>query len=424
MMLVSKSDLTRNGDVYTFDPSAHAQSAQFGGAVLGCERPFPYADQATLGWCSGALIGDQYASTAGHCLRDVSGSGYLCTDTAFVMNADRDRVASGSFPAEDVYECTEVVAGDLKTSGTATIDFAVVKLDRVVDNGIEPAVVRKDTVALGERALLIGHPYGLPKKYNEAMVNHKSDAVDKGYYHWNGPFDAFGGNSGSGVFSAETDEMIGILVEGATDFSWGTTDDGRSCVDVNYCHPKEGESTDVGHSVEYECHPNYPYGEKVVGSAQLWAECVDQPDASVVRRTTEWTEVCRQMEANAAGRPPSPSPTPEEEDESTTPAPEEDESTAPEEDRGVVDRILNHEYFLYGAAGLGLLVVLLAVVLIACMCRRRRRKYAVRPPPFVGGPDVPSTPTAVVIDGPKWNANSRSAHKTYDEEAPAAFSGL
>lgn len=429
MMLASKSDLTRDGEFWTFDPSSHSQSAQFGGAVLGCDHPFPYKEQATLGWCSGALVGDQYASTAGHCLRDVSGSGYSCEQTVFILNADRDQVARGKFPVEDVYECAEVVAGDLKVSGSVTIDFAVVKLDRIVENGATPAVVRKTTTTLGESALLIGHPYGLPKKYNVAMVNHKSDAIDKGYYHWNGPFDAFGGNSGSGVYSMENNELIGILVEGATDFSWGTTSDGNQCVDVNFCHPKEGEDTSVGHGIEYECHPNYPYGEKIVGSAQIWAECDGTPDSSVVRSTSEWTKVCTQMESNAASPSPSPNPTPtptpspapvDDDDATTTETPRGEEEG--EEDQSIVDKITNHKYFMYAAAGVALVAVLIVTVISVLVCRRRRRvKRSVQPPPFVGGPSVISTPTAVIVDGPKWDANSRNVHN-FDSDAPSPFS--
>jgi V8-like Glu-specific endopeptidase len=371
VMLTTKSYLTRDGDFFSFNPTSFSHSSYFGGYALGCEKPFPYQDQSLLGWCSGALIADQFIATAGHCLQDISGSGTSCADTVFIFGATNTQVSEGRFPADHVYECSKVVAGKLGSNGPATVDFAIAKLDRAVPNTVATPIKIRTTnkAVLGENALLVGHPYGLPKKYNTAPVNHLSDASGS-YYHWNGPFDAFGGNSGSGVYSLDHNEIIGILVEGSQDFAYGTNSQGEQCVDVNYCHPKPGESGD--HSVEYECSPGYPYGEKMVGSSQLYAECNNSPDNTVVRDMTEWNVVCAQMTSLASSSPaPSPSPSPSPSDDNDD---DDDDDGMGGGDGGSdntkEEKFYEKDYVQYAAAGVVALLFVITIILLIRCCRK------------------------------------------------------
>ena len=76
--------------------------------------------------------------------------------------------------------------------------------------------------------MMIGHPSGLPRKYaGDATVTQVlSPGTDELRYVTD--LDAFGGNSGSGVFTSGTTTtsstcypagvMVGILVKGATDY--------------------------------------------------------------------------------------------------------------------------------------------------------------------------------------------------------------
>jgi V8-like Glu-specific endopeptidase len=369
VMLATKSDLTRDGDFFTFNPAGHSQSDYFSGFELGCEKPFPYQDQALLGWCSGALIGDQYVATAGHCIREIAGSGTSCSNTVFIFGATNTQVATGRFPADTVYDCSMIVAGKLGSDGSATVDFAIAKLDRVVPQSIAtPVKIRRtEQAVLGENALLVGHPYGLPKKYNTAPVNRVSSSSGN-YYHWNGPFDAFGGNSGSGVYSLDHNEIIGILVEGSQDFSYGTNSQGQSCIDVNYCHPKPGQDTSVGHSVEYECSPSYEYGEKMVGSSQLYAECGANPDNSIVRDTTEMNAVCAQMASLASGDGNGNGGGDDNDDtDGGSDGGNDDDNTQNSEDD---EKLWERDYVQYAAGGVALFLLIAFVFMCYRCCRR------------------------------------------------------
>jgi V8-like Glu-specific endopeptidase len=75
----------------------------------------------------------------------------------------------------------------------------------------------------------MGHPSGLPMKYADgAKVFGNFD----NYFSTN--LDTFGGNSGSPVFNAKTNEVVGILVRGDIDYIEGEFE-GRTCMRVNTC---------------------------------------------------------------------------------------------------------------------------------------------------------------------------------------------
>eukprot|EP00736_Rhodelphis_marinus_P007613 Rmarinus@m.15312 len=225
VMLVSWSDLVDAGDVY------EASSGALGNWVCDGEL---FVDQPTPGFCSGFLIADNLIATAGHCLEEESN----CMDTAFVFNAVVDADASifecesdshcvTRFNKTDVYSCGELVHSvlDLEDVDTPadpgngiarTVDFAVVRTDRVVDN-YSPVTLATDyddsTPTLDTDMVIIGHPSGLLRKYATGRITHAGDNLA-----FTTNLDTFGGNSGSAVFNAVTGEVEGILVSGATDY--------------------------------------------------------------------------------------------------------------------------------------------------------------------------------------------------------------
>lgn len=75
--------------------------------------------------------------------------------------------------------------------------------------------------------MMIGHPSGLPVKYAGDATVTRVDDPGRAALRYVTDLDAFGGNSGSGVFTSGTTTsdtcypggvMIGILVKGAADY--------------------------------------------------------------------------------------------------------------------------------------------------------------------------------------------------------------
>jgi DNA replication protein DnaC len=91
-------------------------------------------------------------------------------------------------------------------------DWALLKLDREV--ACDPLPLNLNKVADKIELYMLGHPNGLPLKftYNGKLEgNTESDFFEC-------KLDAFRGNSGSPVLNKETNQVVGILIEGNTDY--------------------------------------------------------------------------------------------------------------------------------------------------------------------------------------------------------------
>ena len=182
-----------------------------------------FASQPANADCSATLIAPDIMLTAGHCINN-------CNDSRFVF--DYYVTAAGTLPAitqDDVYACSSFLARVQSTTG---LDYSIVRLSRPVV-GRQPAVVRTARTALpvGTPLIVNGHPSGLPLKIaDNAAVRSNSPNLD--WFVAN--TDTFVGNSGSGVFDANTKELVGILVRGAQDYVADGT-----CNRVNVC-PNDG----------------------------------------------------------------------------------------------------------------------------------------------------------------------------------------
>eukprot|EP00939_MAST-03C_sp_MAST-3C-sp1_P003536 g3536.t1 len=298
VMFVSTSKLTQTSTAWTFNATAlHFRKAQNvpDNIALGCVNPMPYTDQPLLGFCSGALVGSSnLISTAGHCVSD-SNTRALNDVSSYkiVFNATKETLATGRLPLNTVFSVESVLASEwLTTSSGVEVDYGLLKLSSSVDPSIAtPANVTVTsrpsvTSTANADALLIGHPVGLPRKYNLANVARVNDpeGTSSFTFDFNVPFDAFGGNSGSGVFSLSTGEMIGILIQGRPDFYVGTTSNGLStCYDFNFCN-----ATGIASPGNmYNCNDNsnngqtlYNAGEKQCGASQLLRKCSDASSSS------------------------------------------------------------------------------------------------------------------------------------------------
>jgi len=195
--------------------------------------------QWTPGWCSGTLIDDDLFLTAGHCINDASD----CDSTRFVFNyhmVSSDQL--GIITIDDIFSCQEIVAHEYTPVG----DFTIVRLDRNV-MGVEPSPFFRGNLLeyspAGGELVVIGHPTGLPTKISD---NGWVKTTHADYFEAN--LDHFGGNSGSGVFSADTGEAVGILVRGETDY---VHDQGRDCWMSNQCDDDLGCDPPLGTGFEH-----------------------------------------------------------------------------------------------------------------------------------------------------------------------------
>lgn len=189
-----------------------------------------FAEQPTHAFCSGVLIGPDLLLTAGHCVWDAENQ---CPSLRFVFNYMVENETSSTvvpLEYEEVYACQKVVTRQQSAGTDGLRDWAVVQLDRPVSTPFVPAAVRRDAapMAVGTRLTMIGSPSGLPLKIDEGGRVRDSRAKLLDVFVAN--VDAFGGNSGSGVWDQSTGLLAGILVSGDTDYVM----DGN-CRRVNRC---------------------------------------------------------------------------------------------------------------------------------------------------------------------------------------------
>ena len=187
-----------------------------------------WLDQLSAADCSGTLIDTDLVLTAGHC---VSGS-TVFTSMRFVFNyamADADTL--NTITSDDVYSCVEILVQE----ETMEMDYAIVRLDRPVV-GRSPAVVDASPLALAEGTGLVvmGCPTGLPIKIADDGYVRDGRPASLDYFVSN--LDTFGGNSGSGVYRADSRALVGILVRGDVDYLYDETD---MCSRIHEC-PMDG----------------------------------------------------------------------------------------------------------------------------------------------------------------------------------------
>lgn len=202
----------------------------------------PFYNQPSVASCSATLIGEDLVLTARHCV-----DGGACPYQYYVFNyyyAAEGQLAP--IGATEVYSCKEVAM----ISALPELDAAIVRLDRKVV-GRTPAKVNlaSDGLNMDQQLWMIGFPSGLPAKIADGG-RVREPGVGQPPYEMKGSVDAFGGNSGSGVFDTEG-EVVGVLSGGLDD--WEETSEG--CL-VSNVVPEDAEGERIiyaGRIVERYC---------------------------------------------------------------------------------------------------------------------------------------------------------------------------
>ncbi len=222
--ILSASELTYNGDgTYSLPPETFAQYYLWSDPI-GTGNPLcpdePFRDQPSPALCSGFLVAPDIVATAGHCADPGS-----CGDIAFVFGFVMLDASTPVLTVDacDVYYCSEIIA-----TQTGSSDWAMVRLDRPVIGHTPLSVRSEGEVAEGDPLVVIGHPFGIPRKYAGGATVRDNSAASS----FEANLDTLAGNSGSAVFNANTLVVEGILVAGNEDFvEDGTCDRSNVCPD-------------------------------------------------------------------------------------------------------------------------------------------------------------------------------------------------
>jgi hypothetical protein len=166
--------------------------------------------------CTGFLIGDHLLATADHCFDRNS------TRLAVFGYRREGGVVKARFAANEVClidPVRDVLRRSPPPLGSSArrpgADWALVKL-RCPLPGLDPLVASNTPPRAGDALYAIHHSAGLPQKYSSNGVM-KSNPDDGTFLT---TLDATEGSSGAPVFSAKTDQVVG-LIKGSLDQSFG-----------------------------------------------------------------------------------------------------------------------------------------------------------------------------------------------------------
>jgi hypothetical protein len=219
--LVEKSSLKQEANQFTVEDISVQE--RFGT----CEN-LSLSSEMSAAKCTGVLIKDDLVATAGHCLSPA----LKCQDLALVFGFQAQASDRMSLDRQNVYNCKAVKIDRQK-------DIAYIQLDRKVAQFKPVKTLQKFSLGalLGVQVYSLGHPLGTALKRTEGFIR----GYDSKTHVIKTTLDAFDRNSGSPVFLSETNELLGILLNGEMDFFENSS---QSCQQVVHCEENEcvGES--------------------------------------------------------------------------------------------------------------------------------------------------------------------------------------
>jgi len=229
------SIITNKSKLHYFDKDHYVFSAPSLGDKLNLCAGEKFIDEPTLGHCSAFLIGKDLVATAGHCVTKEKSSPEAlessCRRMRIIFNFNKQELENNSINTgknktikkENVFKCTQVIAHQYKKTKYQLKDYAVLKLDRPVNNA-KPLKIRKRGLPIENTKLVtIGHPLGIPQKISgEAKIFPFAKEDDENFFQailkkrhiFYSNLDTFAGNSGSPVINEDTLRVEGIFIGG------------------------------------------------------------------------------------------------------------------------------------------------------------------------------------------------------------------
>ena len=191
-----------------------------------------FANQLSVGRCSGFLVAPDIIVTAGHCVRNQNECDSYRWVLDYIGNVEKTS-------ADKVYQCEKII--NQKLDDENELDYAVLKLNRPVKGRKFFRVRTSGEILVGTSLLLIGYPLGLPAKVAGGAEVRKNEK--KHYFTTN--TDSFLGNSGSAVINPIDGVVEGLLVRGDDDFVFVNGPDGKRCRTERRCPSKGCAGEDV-----------------------------------------------------------------------------------------------------------------------------------------------------------------------------------
>lgn len=195
-----------------------------------------WAQKTDLSSCSGTLVSDRHIVTAGHCA-DIE---QMCEKYAWLFDyqLDENGQRPSNYKREQVYSCKKIIKSvhsKIKIYGQfIRTDFAVIELDRPVVGRKPIELSKKKFVKPGTKIVNISYPLGTPGKISE--VGNVAKYMYLPGYFWSDIM-VFGGSSGSGMFNAETGELVGVVSQGINNLEDNTIKTCKRLVDVRVTDP-------------------------------------------------------------------------------------------------------------------------------------------------------------------------------------------
>lgn len=209
-VLLYRRDLQDNGDG-TYDLRTESFAHQYEWVdPIGSGNPLcddePFVDQPSVGRCTGVLVAPDLIATAGHCVA-CTPSFDMAVVFGYVMQDANSPVVTVS--ADDVYWVAGVVSYQMGYP-----DWGLIRLDREVTGRMPLSLRRMGQVAGEQRLLMVGHPWGVPRKYDAgATVQDNSEPT---FFQAN--LDSARGSSGSPVVNVDSMVVEGLLTRGQQEF--------------------------------------------------------------------------------------------------------------------------------------------------------------------------------------------------------------
>lgn len=210
----------------------HNSYYQLEGILLG-RKECPsnrFANEITVPSCTGFLVKPNMLVTAAHCMKTQED----CNNFYWVFEYVLTNAGDSNYTkveANRVYKCSKVVSRVYNNFGDT--DYAIIQLDRDVENRKPLALGFDFPIALGQALINIGHSNGLPLKFKDAakIINIKSNQLA-----FESDMDTFHGDSGSPIFDANSGLVIGITSSGHADHFH---DGSNTCRQLKVCKPSD-----------------------------------------------------------------------------------------------------------------------------------------------------------------------------------------